>query len=43
MIVGQVLGAVLGARSLLRIDPRYLRYIVVAVSVTMLVKYLLSL
>ena len=43
MIAGQILGAVLGSRCLLSIDPRHLRLIVVAVSCIMLTKYLLNL
>ncbi len=41
MMLGQVIGAWLGAHSLLRIDPRWLRLIVVAMSGLMLIAYLL--
>ena len=42
MMIGQFAGAWSGAHCLLRIPPRYLRYIVVTMCLAMLVKYALS-
>lgn len=42
MMLGQLAGAWLGAHSLLRIDPRWLRWLIVVVSLVMLIRYLLQ-
>lgn len=40
MLVGQMIGAWLGAHALFRINPKYLRYLVVTMSLFMLARYL---
>ncbi len=40
MMAGQLVGAWLGAHSLLRIDPRWLRLLIVGTSLAMLLRYL---
>ncbi|WP_028886791.1 TSUP family transporter [Teredinibacter turnerae] len=42
MMAGQALGSWIGARTLLRIDPRWLRFFIVTMCFGMLAKYLLS-
>ncbi|MBF9000942.1 TSUP family transporter [Vibrio nitrifigilis] len=39
MFLGQLIGAWIGARTLFKINPNYLRYLVVIMSIAMLVRY----
>lgn len=43
MILGQLSGAWLGSRTLLNINPKYLKYIIVIMSLSMLAKYVSTL
>jgi uncharacterized membrane protein YfcA len=42
MMVGQVLGAWIGSSYLYKINPEYLRFMVVAICLVMTTKYVLS-
>jgi hypothetical protein len=42
MMAGQFVGAWLGSHFLFKINPMYLKYLVVVISVGMLAKYFLS-